>query len=1106
MWCDSCKRHVSAPCTSHHLTVDTRGGVCRRFRSTKGASKARRDHINCEIRNMRTLLPISQEDQERLSYLHSMAAICTYIRKSVLFQGLPAGQRSDCSLPYEAFLPALHGFILVTTAQGRLVYVSENVTEYMGHSMVDVLQGDTVYDMVDHSDVDIVKSNLDINTNSATERSFVCCMQTSKAFRLQHGSCCSMLIRGSFQRLPQSCPASSSSSSASSSASPTEELLFVALCTPTVNRLRSEDAAHFCQSFSSVHRPDMTFTQLSDSVSYFLGYSVEEMEGRSWYSLLHPEHVSSGADSHKSLMQADEGSQVEMVLRLQRKDLSWIWVYVRATKDSECQGILCSNYVISETEARFLMQKINSDAFRPSTETYSCSSAGPQMPQTQSSQDLTQCSKRQRTSNSQSEGPSPKTRRVSEDDVYYVACASSQDDVSPVHMRDSPDLFTPPYSPASSTSPLQKDEFGSDFLMGVHGYTDQLSSSPEGSPSYYSYPEAGPTLHYSPSQSPLGQSIDHRAMSMTSTHSPDSSLSPTYDFQDCTANARLVPDCLSVSDICESPVDCVLRQDDFSLLEQPQGGSSSQVHYVPHSVHSSFLTPNPSPTSQDSFRYNEREQVEISILAQQISSLARSFDMYRTLSPVQKIQTQSATETQPSNFDWPQRATLSTVLPVKPELLLDDGVFDSILKDLNMATLQGRTSGPSVVSYSYQQGLVCGRTHRLDQEAPSLSPAIPEDSLPSEQFTPANIAMDNFTLQLGSHDQNTGLHQLNHFMHSSLQQELTVPWESAVEEAFERKSPKYTELAADAEQRGWKAKVCPVEVGCRGFVGKSTIRLLKDLGIRGQAQRQPIKALSDTDAFQLRKEPSSGTFIRNLHQEPSSGAFIRNLHQEPSSGTFIRSLHQEPSSGIFIRSLHQEPSSGTFIRSLHQEPSSGIFIRSLHQEPSSGIFIRNLHQESSSGAFIRNLHQEPSSGIFIRSLHQEPSSRAFIRNLHHEPSSGAFIRNIHQEPSSGTFIRSLHQEPSSGTFIRGLHQEPSSGIFIRSLHQEPSSGTFIRNLHQEPSSGAFIRNLHQEPSSGTFIRSLHQEPSSGAFIRNLDQEPSSGTFISLMKAPDEGFL
>ena len=74
--------------------------------------------------------------------------------------------------------------------------------------------------------------------------------------------------------------------------------------------------------------------------------------------------------------------------------------------------------------------------------------------------------------------------------------------------------------------------------------------------------------------------------------------------------------------------------------------------------------------------------------------------------------------------------------------------------------------------------------------------------------------------------------------------ELTVPWEDAVEEAYERKHLRYSELAASCEQRGWKTRVCPVEVGCRGFVGKSTTRLLKDMGVRGQAQRQAIKNLS----------------------------------------------------------------------------------------------------------------------------------------------------------------------------------------------------------------------------------------------------------------------
>lgn len=53
-------------------------------------------------------------------------------------KGFPSKGSSHCSLPYEAFLRALHGFILVTTTQGKLVYVSENVTEYLGISMASV--------------------------------------------------------------------------------------------------------------------------------------------------------------------------------------------------------------------------------------------------------------------------------------------------------------------------------------------------------------------------------------------------------------------------------------------------------------------------------------------------------------------------------------------------------------------------------------------------------------------------------------------------------------------------------------------------------------------------------------------------------------------------------------------------------------------------------------------------------------------------------------------------------------------------------------------------------------------------------------------------------
>lgn len=39
----------------------------------------------------------------------------------------------------------------------------------------------------------------------------------------------------------------------------------------------------------------------SSSVLYFLGYSNEEMEGQSWYSLVHPEDLSTLAESHQNL-------------------------------------------------------------------------------------------------------------------------------------------------------------------------------------------------------------------------------------------------------------------------------------------------------------------------------------------------------------------------------------------------------------------------------------------------------------------------------------------------------------------------------------------------------------------------------------------------------------------------------------------------------------------------------------------------------------------------------------------------------------------------------------------------------------------------------------
>lgn len=95
---------------------------------------------------------------------------------------------------------------------------------------------------------------------SPAERTFVCRMLTSKAFRLQRGGCCSMLVTGSFQPLHQL-------PSFSSSPRLTHQPLFIALCTPTVDRLQADDP-HLCHSFSSVHRLDLSCTQVSHRLGH----------------------------------------------------------------------------------------------------------------------------------------------------------------------------------------------------------------------------------------------------------------------------------------------------------------------------------------------------------------------------------------------------------------------------------------------------------------------------------------------------------------------------------------------------------------------------------------------------------------------------------------------------------------------------------------------------------------------------------------------------------------------------------------------------------------------------------------------------------------------
>ena len=61
--------------------------------------------------------------------------------------------------------------------------------------------------------------------------------------------------------------------------------------------------------------------------------------------------------------------------------------------------------------------------------------------------------------------------------------------------------------------------------------------------------------------------------------------------------------------------------------------------------------------------------------------------------------------------------------------------------------------------------------------------------------------------------------------------ELTVPWEEGVEEAYERKLLRYLDLVKDCIANGWNAACYIVDIGARGVVARSMVKLTKELGL-----------------------------------------------------------------------------------------------------------------------------------------------------------------------------------------------------------------------------------------------------------------------------------
>ncbi|XP_061541972.1 neuronal PAS domain-containing protein 4A [Phycodurus eques] len=347
------------------------------YRSTKGASKARRDQINAEIRNLKDLLPISDADKAKLSYLHIMSMACMYTRKSVFFSSPEAGSASVepsarfLSMPeLSDLMQAIPGFLMLLTAEGKLLYLSDTVSDHLGHSMVDlVAQGDSVYDIIDASDQMTVRNNLSSTASPEMDRLFRCHFNTSKSVRRQSAGNKLVLIRARCLSAPSASPTTSATPGSYWTSNP----VWVCFCSPleshparcgpesTSGAPPLADTNLFLEGFHSQHGRDMRLRAAHDTVHSYLGYDVATLCSCSWYSLLHPHDLSHASAQHRSLLREGGEGRAEMVVRLQARDQTWVWLYMVLQLQPGDVPISSSNYVISESEAWSVRQQMSSE-------------------------------------------------------------------------------------------------------------------------------------------------------------------------------------------------------------------------------------------------------------------------------------------------------------------------------------------------------------------------------------------------------------------------------------------------------------------------------------------------------------------------------------------------------------------------------------------------------------------------------------------------------------------------------------------------------------------------------------------------------------------------
>ncbi|XP_037124381.1 hypoxia inducible factor 1 subunit alpha, like isoform X3 [Syngnathus acus] len=361
-----------------NVTVKGSSSEQRKLRS-RDAARCRRGKETELFYNLARTLPLPRRVSTHLDKAAIMRVALSFLRmQRFLHPGAESPRASDDDEEDEdladvLYTQALAGFIVVISAEGDIIYLTDNVNKHIGIPQLELL-GQSVYDFVHPCDQEdltdllqhpICGKKLSGGSKQSQINFFLRLKSTltnrGRTVNLKSANWKVFHCTGHMRMLDDS------------SAEPSKDTVMTLLCEP-IPHPSSVDFPLDTYTFLTRHSMDMYFTQCEGRLSELVGYKADDLIGRSVFEFHHALDSIHVNNSLRTLLA--KGQVSTSPYRFLASGGGFVWAQTQATvlynnKTSHAEAVVCLNFVLSAVEQSdvvFSPEQIKSESLNKDTD------------------------------------------------------------------------------------------------------------------------------------------------------------------------------------------------------------------------------------------------------------------------------------------------------------------------------------------------------------------------------------------------------------------------------------------------------------------------------------------------------------------------------------------------------------------------------------------------------------------------------------------------------------------------------------------------------------------------------------------------------------------